>query len=141
LFKLDETVVCDDGIASEEDEETEEDCEESEIVCPTTGAPKGPLRVLDRVLAGVGVVEGVVEVRITGIPEVSGCPDCGCLLGRAEWFFCVRLLGDTTEAWAGERLPRLLGLELERGLASAVIGRCSWGNIQHKGRNHRQCGL
>jgi hypothetical protein len=141
LFKLDGAVMCDDGIASEENDEAEEDCEESDIVCPAPSAPEGPLRVLDGILAGVGVVEGVVEVWITGIPEVSGCPDRICLLGRTEWFFCERLLGDMAEAWAGDRLPRLLGLlELKNGLAGVVTG-SHGSNIQHKGRNHRQCAL
>lgn len=83
-FKLDGAVVCDDGIASEEDDETEENCKKSDVVCPAPSAPEGPLRVLDGILARVGVVEGVVEVWITCIPEVGGCPDRVCLLGRSE---------------------------------------------------------
>jgi len=125
LFKLDGAVVGDDGITSEEDDEAEEDCEKSDIVCPAPSAPEGPLRVLDSILTRVGVVERVVEVWITGIPEISGCPDCVCLLGRTEWFICVRLLGDVGEAWAGDRLPRLLGLlELEK-----LVNWCSNGSL------------
>jgi len=141
LFKLDKAVVCDYGISSEEDDETEEDCKESEVVCPAPSAPESPLRVLDSILTGVGVMEGVVEVWITRIPEVSRSPNRCCLLRRTEWFFRVRLLGDMAEAWVSDRLVRLLGLlKLGGGLARAVIGGRS-SNIQHKGRNHRQCAL
>jgi hypothetical protein len=119
FFKLDHAVVCDDGIASKKGDKAEEDCEESDIVCPTASAPDGPLRVLDSILAGVGAVKGIVEVWVTGVPEVRGCTDGICLLGRAEWFFCVGLLG---EAGAGNRLKRVLGLlDLEKGLARVVV--------------------
>ena len=114
LFKLDEAVVCDDGVASEEDDKTEENRKESEVVCPAPSAPEGPLRVLNGILAGVWVVEGVVEVWITCVPKVSRCSDRVCLLGRTEWLFRVRLLGDMAEAWTGDSLPRFLGL-LELG--------------------------
>ena len=103
MFKL---VVCEDGIANEEDDETQEDYKESDIVCPATSAPDGPLRVLN----SIWVVEGIIKVDII---KVCGCADRICLLGRAEWFLCVRLLA---EAWTSNRLRRLLGLlELENG--------------------------
>ena len=60
MFRLDGAVVCDDEIASGEDEEAEEDCEESDIICPALNAPDGPLRV----------------------PNYRGCVDRTCLLGR-----------------------------------------------------------
>lgn len=139
FFKLDHAVMCDDGVASEESNKAEEDCEESDIVCPTASAPDGPLRVLDSILSWVRAMEGIVEVWVTSIPEVRGCTDGICLLGRAEWLFCVGLLG---EAWASNRLERLLGLlDLENRLARVVRGSSSSNIRQHKGRNHLQCGL
>ena len=100
---MDGAVVCADGIASEEDDEVEECCEESDTVCPATSAPDDPLRVLNSILAGIGVVEGIIKVWVTRIPGVSGSAERICLLGRAEWFSvcgCSLRRGLATD-WSG----------------------------------------